>query len=340
MDSQYLQHLRFQLQKRVKRLNSCNVHLFHSNLVQFWGYLNNQPLFAGILARMDAESPRFDDSFESTLTQQTFNISEREDEARAYYFRVIQHCALEPYDSGNRTEVQFGQALSNASKYDECLDTFREEFLEPFYELLDEALDQQTAALSLLIKYKRKIEWFERDEVAKLAETNERTLAKHLYAYLFDQGLDFHIEPQSVSGEADLVSPELVLDAKIFDGMSDSRGTRYIKHGVNQLLNYTRDFNQSVGYLVIYRTCEEDLQFGFANAGTPVPFLCIGGKTLYFLVVDICNYDKSASKRGGLKAHVLNEEDILKTIAEKASEESVVEFNDASGAIENVTSER
>jgi hypothetical protein len=330
MDSQYLQHLRFQLQKRVKRLNSCNVNLFHSNLVQFWGYLNNQPLFAGVLARMDAESPRFDDSIEATFTQRSFNISEREDEARAYYFRVIQYCAHEPYDSRKMPEVQFGQALGGASKYEECLDTFREEFLEPFYELLDEALDQQTAALSLLIKYKRRVEWFERDMVAQLATSNERTLAKHLYAYLFDQGLDFHIEPQSVSGEADLVAPELVLDAKIFDGKSESRGTRYIKHGVNQLLTYTRDFNQSVGYLVIFRTCEEDLQFGFATASSPVPFLCVGGKTLYFLVVDIYVYETSASKRGSLKAHVINEEDVLKTIAEEAAIEPIAVFDDAS----------
>lgn len=51
-----------------------------------------------------------------------------------------------------------------------------------------------------------------------------------MYAYLFDQGLDFHIEPQSVSGEPDLVAPELVLDAKLFDGQA--RNKRYVLSAV------------------------------------------------------------------------------------------------------------
>ncbi len=253
MDSHYLQHLRFQIQKRVRRLNSCEENLFHSNLVQFWKYLHAQPLFSGVLARMDVECPRHDESIQATLQQGSYSVFEEENQARAYCFRVIQYCAQQPYDSSNRPELVFGQSLSGASKYSEILDTFREEFLEPFYEQLDEALDQQSAALSLLLKYKHRVEWFEREAVAEFAAVGERKLAKHLYAYLFDQGLDFRIEPQSVSGEADLVSPELVLEAKIFDGDSSSRGTRYIKHGVNQLLTYTRDFNQDVGYLVAYR---------------------------------------------------------------------------------------
>ena len=97
-----------------------------------------------------------------------------------------------------------------------------------------------------------KVEWFQRDELVKI-DGDERDLAKHLYAYLFDQGLDFHIEPQSASGEADLVAAELVLDAKVFDG--DKRGLAYLASGFHQVHTYTRDFDQEVGYLIVYKTC-------------------------------------------------------------------------------------
>lgn len=314
MDSHYLQQQRFQLQKRVRRLNSCSWPMFHSSFVQFWNYLQAQPLLAGVLARMSAESPAHTEDIAALTRQREVPVFKLEREATAFVFRVIEHCAQQAVDGTLGPEAHIGRALTHASKHDEALDSFREHFLEPFYEVLDEALDQQGAVLSLLLKYKRKVEWFEREQLASLASKGERALAKHLYAYLFDQGMEFHIEPQSISGEADLVAKDLVLDAKVFDGGASSRGTRYIKHGVNQVLTYTRDFNQAVGYLVVYRTCPEDLQFGFANDKTLVPFVNFGGKTLYLLVVDICDYGSSASKRGALKAHVLDEADLRESV--------------------------
>jgi hypothetical protein len=151
----------------------------------------------------------------------------------------------------------------------------------------------------LLLKYKKKVEWFERELLAEKAGNDERRLAQHLYAYLLDQGLDFHIEPQSASGEADLVSPSLVLDAKVFDG--DRRGKRYIADGVHQVHTYARDFNQEVGYLVIYKTCPETIHFSLGKENFLVPYVSVGGKVIYLMVVDLCDYGASASKRGRLR---------------------------------------
>jgi len=321
MDSHYLQQHRFQLQKRVRRLNSCNPKIFHSSLIQFWNYLQAQPLLAGILARRKAEAPDHADDL-AALQNGQIPIFAHESEASAFVFRVIEHCIEQPLGGGLGPEIMIGRGFVRTGKTDEMLDGFREHFLEPFYENLDESLDQQAAVLSLLIKYKRKVEWFERDIAHSLAADGERALARHLYAYLFDQGLDFHIEPQSASGEADLVSPDLVLDAKIFDGDASSRGTRYIKHGVNQLMTYTRDFNQLVGYLVIYRTCPEDLQFPFAGSDVLVPFVSFGGKTLYLLIVDICSHERPASKRGALRAHVMDTPDLIAVLTEATVEQA------------------
>lgn len=321
MDSNYLQQQRFLLQKKVKRLNSCDYKLFHSLFVQFWGYLRGHPLYAGVLAKLAAESPPYTDEVAATA-QSAVHEWETEQEAVHFNFRVLEYCAAQPIGKGHGPEPMIGHGIVSSRKFAEMLDGFRDAYLEPFYEYLDEALDGQTAVLSLLLKYKRHVEWFEREEVRALVSKGERTVAKHMYAYLFDQGLEFHIEPQSISGEADIVAADLVLDAKLFDGDSSRHGKRYVLSGVNQLLTYARDFLQQVGYLVVYRTCPEDLQFSFARSDMLVPFMVIDGRIIYFLMVDVCDYGASASKRGSLKTHVIDEDEVRTIIKEQTPSNS------------------
>lgn len=316
-DTNYLQQQRFLLQKRVKRLNSCDVQLFHSLFVQFWHYLTTHPIYAGVLSKLAAESPLYVEDVQGASKGETTFLAGTEKEAIEFTYRLLSHCAAQPLDSVPSPELWAGRSVNRASKAPEMLDGFREGYLEPFYEFLDEALDGQAAVLSVLLKYKRHVEWFARDEVRALASSGERAAAKHLYAYLFDQGLSFHIEPQSASGEADLVAPELVMDAKLFDGDSSNRGKGYILKGVNQLLTYTRDFQQQVGYLVILRVCPEDLHFSFAREDLLVPQMVIDGRVIYFLVIDVCQYGTSASKRGVLKTHVVTEDEVRTVLVDQ-----------------------
>lgn len=319
MDSNYLQQQRFLLQKKVKRLNSCNFQMFHSLLVQFWRYVRAHALYGPVLAKLDAEAPKFEEEV-AAVSKGEVLLFDTEKEFTEFNFRLLEYCAAQPLGKGHGPEVSIGEGIERSTNsYSDMLDAFRDAHLEPFYEYLDESLDGQAAVLSLLLKYKRHVEWFERDEVRALAVQGERTVAKHLYSYLFSQGLDFHIEPQSISGEADLVAPELVLDTKLFDGDSSGHGKRYVLHGVNQLLTYTRDFHQQVGYLVVYRTCPEDLQFSFARPDMLVPFTVIDGRIIYFLVVDVCEYSASASKRGALKTHVINEAEVSTVLQEQTT---------------------
>jgi hypothetical protein len=199
MDSAYLQRIRFQLQKRVRRLNSCAYPLFHSAFMQFWNYLESQSLTAGILSKLETEAATYEDArIEELVKNLSMEIFETEKEQLSFVYRICSYCIRQPLESRTMPEVRIGRAISHSSKHDDALNDFREMFLEPLYEYIDDALDQQGAVLSLLLKYKRKVEWFERDDLTKKAAGDERTLAKHLYSYLFDQGLDFHIEPQSV----------------------------------------------------------------------------------------------------------------------------------------------
>ena len=310
MDSQYLQQQRFQLQKRVRRLNSCNVTVFHSALVQFWNFLQAHMLFKAVLEKLAAEAPDHSEAIQK-LNQGQFDLFAREIDALHFAYRLIEHCAALPLEMNERAtqpEVTFGYHLG-ASKSQDALEQFRDSFLDPLYEYLDESLDQTGATLSLLVKYRQRVEWFFRAEVASAAINGERKLAPHLYAYLHDQGLEFSIEPQGPSGIPDLVSRQLVMDVKLFDGLS--RSVNYVASGVHQVHTYLRDFQQVTGYLVIYKTCPEALHFAFASPDRHFPMLHVGGKIIFLVVIDICDHDSPASKRGTLKEFNVDETTLI-----------------------------
>lgn len=307
MDTQYLQTQRYQLQKRVRRLNSCHTTLFHSALVQFWNYLHEHVIFKAVLERLATEAPDHATEIQA-LKSRNIELFTSEMEALHFAFRVIEHCAAQPVETNgqvNMPEVMLVRGLSHGAKHSEALDAFRDAFLDTFYEHLDESLDQTGAILSLLVKYRQRVEWFFRSEAAAISATGERKLAPHLYAYLHDQGLEFSIEPRGPSGIPDLVSPDLVMDVKLFDG--SARGVKYIASGVNQVHAYLREFNQVTGYLVIYRICPEALHFSFATPDRYFSSLHIGGKIIYLVVIDICEYETSASKRGVLREFNVDE---------------------------------
>src|SRR5262249_45531232 len=137
-------------------------------------------------------------------------------------------------------------------------------------------------------------------------------------------GIPFHIEPLSDSGRVDLISAQsgkdrLVADTKIFE---PERGldSRHIVKGFRQVYDYTKDYNEPFGYLVIFKTCESDLDISTANQESGFPFITHNNKTIFLVIIDICDYAESASKRGKLKAYELTVEQFIEAIPRQASE--------------------
>ncbi|MDY6795076.1 MAG: hypothetical protein SWK76_07330 [Actinomycetota bacterium] len=92
----------------------------------------------------------------------------------------------------------------------------------------------------------------------------EKHLALDLYEFLYNQGVDFMIEPASVSGEADLVAAQtgeypLIADAKIYNP-DKGKGKDYIAKALNQIYIYTQDYNEPFGYMVVYKTSDDELR--------------------------------------------------------------------------------
>lgn len=315
MDSDYLQFIRYKLQKRLKRLNTANYQSIHFVLVQTWGFLLSDDIIRGILDDLATRRP------DAAATADRIHggedlVGSDEDERDAMAYWVVRKCAE---SSDGRVEIQVGRTFCEESQHDDCVEYFRNLFIEPLFDYIDEHIDDRRMVLTLLKKYKHRCEWFRRQQLyaACKADTRqgEKALAYDLYEYLHDQGLQFTVEPESASGRVDLISAQsgkdrLLADTKIFNpGGGQTCG--YLAKGFRQVYDYTRDYNEQFGYIVIFKTCEDDLAIQTAHQESLIPVVMHNHKAIFLLVIDIFPHEKPASQRGKLKTHEITAEDLI-----------------------------
>lgn len=316
MDTGYVQNLRYKLQKRYRKLNSTQYEYFLVGLVQFWKFLESHSIFKGIIEDLERRCINSEPDAEKIMSGQENLLGEDEFESVALAYFVIKKSVE---SSNPNIVISVAHNYANVQKHADALEYWKNLFLEALYEYIDEQLDEQKAILALLNKYKKKCEWFQREKLYNTwfndSKRGEKLLALNLYEYLHDQGIDFFIEPSSISGEADLVSAQkseepLIADVKIFDP-DKSKGKKYISSGFNQLYLYTLDYNQPFGYLIIFKTCEPDLKFALSNVEHSTPFLVHNNKTIFLITINIFPHATSASKRGTLKTIEIKEQELI-----------------------------
>lgn len=318
MDPIYIQNLRYKLQKRISRLNSVDDgDLFIITLSQFFRFFDEQNTFTGIIDVLLPNFPEIEKDVESIIKINKIVYGDSEEEAAAIGYKVLR----ELKDNPNKLH-ELGFLYRQTGKIHEAIEAIREIFVEPFYEYVDEKLDDQRAMLALLMRYKHRSEWFHREQLWKYARIDrgaEKALALDLYSYLYDQGIDFMIEPSSITGEIDLIAAQhtqepLLLDAKVFDG--GGRGKSYLRKGFNQIYTYTQQYNESFGYLVIYKICEKDLLFSLKHSGN-IPLLVHNHKTIFLITIDVYPHPKPVSQRPSIKATEITEEELVEIIEEE-----------------------
>src|SRR5450755_3697685 len=225
MDSEYIQFVRYKLQKRLKRLNTASQQSFRGALVQTWTFLQSNEITKGILDDLERRVPSAKADAERVTGEGIGMVGETELENDAICYWVVKLCATVPFtqrDSDEHRNLALHH-LDNTSSY---LETFQQEYVETLFDYIDEQIDDKRMTLVILKKFKHNCEWFHRAELfAKFREDTgqgEKVLAANLYEYLHDQGMQFQIEPESASGRIDLISAQtgrdrLVADAKLFN---------------------------------------------------------------------------------------------------------------------------
>ncbi len=150
MQSELIQNLRYKLQKRVRKLNAAGYDSFHFSLVRFWSFVEQNHILSGLLESMAVlvESAKSDAA--TIVAGQTLH-GETEAEEACWAYWVLKSCVENPSYQKNSMEINIAQAYARgATKHDDALEYFKDLFVEPLYEYLDEQLDDQRAMLSLL----------------------------------------------------------------------------------------------------------------------------------------------------------------------------------------------
>jgi hypothetical protein len=324
MQDRFVQALRYKLQKRVRRLNSADEEQFPYLLRVFFKFFENSPVLAGVrdelLARNDPHD--FESAWERIIKGEAL-YGETEEASATLGFLVLKRFAESPPDANTpKTILALGNAYGATGKVADYLDAMRTVFLEPFYEYVDEHIDDQQAILYFLRRYKHRCEWFRADRLRQPVEADtqkgERLLAFDLYEYLHEQGIEFHIEPHSASGIADFVADQVgddrvVADAKVF-WPEKGKGKPYLLSGFHQAYTYACDYNEPCAYLVIFKMCKENVNFLVPAIQTMFPCLSLNNKTIFFIIVDICEHGVPASKRGPLKSVDISAMELIQSV--------------------------
>lgn len=198
---------------------------------------------------------------------------------------------------------------------------FNDLFLEPVIFYLYSKMNKKIIILNHLNKYKQKSEWFNKPHLFEFTKTDskdlEGQLTSDLYSYLFDKGFDFSMEPTSPSGILDFLASQkhapnkYLIEGKVFDAASRSKD--YLCKGIRQTLFYLNDYNESNGYLIIYKTTDKSLVFNMDISPDGLPIYKQGNKTIYFFLIDIHPYDLPASKRKKTDAIEISYNDVFNT---------------------------
>lgn len=333
MEDKLLQTIRYKLQKRVRRLNSAKHHQFVPLLRQFFVYFEGTAILRGVrdelLKKSDPDEVKTKVAARISGNKDVHGADEAEAAAMGHAMLKEMLTASDPFEiivRCCRGEVGPGEFVARGDgrrfygrDFHEKFEVFRADFLEPFYEYIDENLDDQHVILYLLTKYKHRCEWFRRkwmrDRITADTAKGERMAAADLYEYLHNAGVDLNVEPKSASGIPDFVTEQIghgriIADTKLY-WPEHSKGKPYIISGYNQVYTYTCDFNEQFGYLVIYKLASEDIRFLLPASPSMFPFYTYNNKTVFFIVVDVFEYDASASRRGGREVVDIAEDDLL-----------------------------
>jgi len=292
-----LTDLRVKIRTRRSRIVSCGFEDFLPLTKQFYTFLDSNPILRAVIAELLARNPQ------SAAEVQNAPRDVRVYGTTAQEAGAIAYIKWKEFANQNVLHGFYSHALHG--DFNEASGTYKDWYVEPLFDYLDETLDDANVVLAMLIRYKQKVEWYRRTEVLKLYEDDtsrgEKNVKQHMFEYLFDQGLPFHVEPVAASGEPDVVSlhdsqHHFIGEVKIFD--AEGRGKSYVRKAFYQTYRYCLDYNEPLAYLIVFNVSKKQLRVELPSAPDGVPRFEYNHKTIFFIVVDVHEHKGTASTLG------------------------------------------
>lgn len=322
MDQILLQRTRYVLRSRVRQVQTCPNAMFVSSCRHLLEWIANHPILSPITLQLGNVEGDFKERIDQTFKEAPdarggydpgrYNAKSAK-EHPAVCLKLVQaivQIGEIPPEKEQFLIRNFAEYLNGDDRvnYDDAVTVLRDVAIDGLYEYLDEQIDTRNAIYGILLKFKQRSEWFRKDRLRKMAnegiegKTGERSLALELQEYVFDQGVEFFIEPSSISGEVDIIlrtseGRYIIIDAKYIPETANRSTIRdKLSYGFHQVLRYCVDYNEPEGFLVTFVETSKKIRLELQNQDG-IPFVKIGGKVIYYLELNIAELP-SASKSG------------------------------------------
>ena len=316
----YLRNLRVRLQERRHRLYRTDFRTYDAELRYFLQFLDENAYIRALLATLDANTCVDFEQWATELPDMREVQFPQNEEGRAKMcYGILRRCVDDNYRDN---AIAWAWHFSLETSYDAMLRDLTELVVYPFINFLHDQIDDAGNVLYLIERFKLKSEWFRRKELYNLYQRDtsvgEASLDQELRASLFEGGIDYPFsQPSSPSGKADIVAligsgDPLVLEVKVFDP-NHSKGKSHLRQGFHQVLRYANDYNQSLGYLVMFNCSDRQLVISseeMSGAEFP-PRTTYGGKTFFIVPIDIHPDTASASREKPASRQVIDYKELV-----------------------------
>jgi hypothetical protein len=356
MDQQLVQRTRYLLQARFRRIRNAEAGHFELVCQQVFHWLENHPILGPAIQYLDSIPGEHHKEIERVLKEDGLAGSryyalirgkdyrqENEPDFKGYTPKTfeehasawleVKRAAIQKPDLGFYCVLAVYVTQEEYSSFggpkgqSEALEVIQDTVAHDLCVYLDERLGGINAVNGILRKYKQYAEWFRKSQLRRIAmeyngKEGERALALHLQQYVFDQGIEFSIEPTSASGEIDLVLRDasgqyILTDAKyVKPGATPSEITRNIAEGFNQVARYCNDYNQPEGFLTIFVNDDVAILIDLEqNSG--FRYFKVGSHIIYYIEINIAERP-SASKSGKARQISISANELIEHIKDLA----------------------
>lgn len=300
-----LEHdLRARLRERRDRLYRSGAPEFEFELERFLGWLESRPYIAAILREIEAADADYDSWLHSVKGRRLAFPASEIDRTKL----CLEICRRGDPDNLTR-------ALT--SLHFEDLDrVFVEAFVDPVVNFIEDRLEAGGSILALLLRYKRRVEWFDRARLFRAARKDpthaETLLDADLRRFLLESGVDYPFSRRSDLLDADSRIAEdqpLALETRVF-AIGSERDLEHVHGGFAQAIAFAVEHARPAGYLTVFNFAPARLIFRTSAPRDQVPSVRVSGKRIFAVSIQ-CNSDIALDPETGRAARIEIEESVL-----------------------------
>ena len=271
--------LRPRLRERRDRLYRTSPTGFDLELQRLLTWLERRPYIAAILRELEAAEIDYGTWLQALRRRGRFELPATELERTKICLEICRRG-----DPDNLTS-----ALA-ASHFENLDHVFVEAFVDPLVNFVEDRLEEGGSILALLLRYKRRVEWFDRERLfrrATRAGDGTRLLDDHLRRFLLESGVDYPFSrpagpPHAGSRLGD--DRPLALETRLF-APAAGYDAAAVRDGFARAVALAGEYERPAGYLAVFNLSRKRLGFRTSTPRGHVPSVRTEGKRIFVVPI-------------------------------------------------------